>query len=75
MEEMMQSRNVTVHAARWSARHRKKAIFGWLVFAPAAIVIGASVGMNTVDQPDQNLGQAHHPAQIRRQAESEEVQR
>jgi len=71
----MQPRNVTARAARWSARHRKKAIFRWLAFGPAAIVIGASVGMNTIDQPDQNVGQAHHADQIARQVGSEEVQR
>jgi len=71
----MQPRNVTARAARWSARHRKKAIFRWLAFGPAAIVIGASVGMNTIDQPDQNVGQAHHADQIPRQVGSEEVQR
>jgi RND superfamily putative drug exporter len=71
----MQPRNVTVRAARWSARHRRKAIFGWLVFAPAAIVIGAGVGMNTVDQAGQNLGRAHHADQIPKQVGSEEVQR
>jgi len=71
----MQPRNVTAHAARWSARHRKKAIFGWLVFALAAPVIGASVGMNTIDQQDQNVGQAHNADQVLKQAGSEEVQR
>ena len=33
------------------------------------------VGMNTIDQPDQSVGQARHADQIPKQAGSEEVQR
>jgi uncharacterized membrane protein YdfJ with MMPL/SSD domain len=33
------SRNVAARMARWSAQHRKKAIFGWLAFALALFAI------------------------------------
>ena len=43
---------------RWSAGHRKTAIFGWLAFVVAAFAIGNAVGMKT-DRPErQNVGQA-----------------
>ena len=34
-----QSRNVAARMARWSAHHRKKAIFGWLALAVALFAI------------------------------------
>jgi RND superfamily putative drug exporter len=39
---------------RWSASHRKTAIFGWLAFVVAAIVIGTAVGTKTIDQNSSN---------------------
>jgi uncharacterized membrane protein YdfJ with MMPL/SSD domain len=33
---------------RWSARHRKTAIFGWIAFVLAALFIGSSLGMKTI---------------------------
>jgi uncharacterized membrane protein YdfJ with MMPL/SSD domain len=38
----------------WSASHRKLAIFGWLAFIIAAIVIGTMVGTKTIDQDNNN---------------------
>ena len=35
--------NLAARMARWSAHHRKKAIFGWLAFALVAFAIGNSV--------------------------------
>jgi uncharacterized membrane protein YdfJ with MMPL/SSD domain len=48
---------------RWSASHRKTAIFGWLAFVIAAIAIGTSVGQKTIDQHDSDVGQAHRADQ------------
>ena len=36
--------NIAARAGRWSARHRKTAIFGWLAFVIAAIFIGGAIG-------------------------------
>ena len=36
--------NLAARAGRWSAQHRKKAIFGWLAFVILAVFIGGSVG-------------------------------
>jgi RND superfamily putative drug exporter len=36
--------NIAARMGRWSARHRKIAIFGWLAFVIAAFVVGGMVG-------------------------------
>jgi RND superfamily putative drug exporter len=36
-------------AGRWSARHRKLAIWGWIAFIAAAIVVGGALGTKTLD--------------------------
>jgi RND superfamily putative drug exporter len=38
------SRNIAARAGRWSAEHRKTAIFGWLAFVLIALVVGMQVG-------------------------------
>jgi uncharacterized membrane protein YdfJ with MMPL/SSD domain len=41
---MQERTNLAGHAGRWSAAHWKKALFGWLVFAVAAMTVGTVVG-------------------------------
>jgi uncharacterized membrane protein YdfJ with MMPL/SSD domain len=48
------ARNLAARMGRWSASHRKTAIFGWLAFVIAAIVIGTAVGARTIDQNNNN---------------------
>jgi uncharacterized membrane protein YdfJ with MMPL/SSD domain len=43
------SGGIAARAGRWSARHRKAAIFGWLAFVVASLVIGGSFGTNLID--------------------------
>ncbi len=45
----MPSPNFAARAGRWSARHRKTAILGWIFFVVLATVIGGSVGQRTLD--------------------------
>ncbi|MDQ3867369.1 MAG: MMPL family transporter [Actinomycetota bacterium] len=40
---------------RWSAGHRKTAIFGWLAFVAVAVAIGAVVGTKALDDEDANV--------------------
>ena len=61
-------RNIAARMGRWSASHRKLAIFGWLAFVLSAIVIGTAVGQKTIDQHNNNVGQAHRADQILEQA-------
>jgi RND superfamily putative drug exporter len=43
---------------RWSAGHRKTAIFGWLAFVIVAFAVGIAVPMQTIDETDWNVGEA-----------------
>ncbi len=58
MSPLKRSTNVAARMGRWSARHRKIAIFGWLAFVIVSFVIGAAVGLQTIDQNDTNVGEA-----------------
>jgi uncharacterized membrane protein YdfJ with MMPL/SSD domain len=61
-----QSRNLAARAARWSAQHRKKAIFGWLAFMVVAFALGNGVGQSTIHGADQfsgESGRAEHTLQ------------
>src|SRR5438093_13410207 len=55
---MDRTRNLAARAGRWSAQHRKKAIFGWLGFVIVAFAIGGAVGTNTLDQADSGVGES-----------------
>jgi RND superfamily putative drug exporter len=58
MSPLKRSTNLAARMGRWSARHRKTAIFGWLAFVIASFAIGTAVGMKTIDQNDFNVGEA-----------------
>src|ERR1700710_2684584 len=42
--QMQSKKNIAARAARWSATHRKLAIFGWLAFVVVALFAGSAVG-------------------------------
>jgi uncharacterized membrane protein YdfJ with MMPL/SSD domain len=52
----MPKRNLAARAGRWSALHKKTAIFGWLAFVIAAFVIGGAVGQKKIADEDQGNG-------------------
>jgi hypothetical protein len=54
----MQRRNLAARAGRWSAQHRKQAIFGWLAFVIAAAVGGGALGMNTFAWQENGPGES-----------------
>jgi uncharacterized membrane protein YdfJ with MMPL/SSD domain len=58
MSPLRHSTNIAARMGRWSARHRKTAIFGWLAFVVASFAIGTAVGMQTIDPNDSNVGEA-----------------
>ena len=58
------TRNLALRAERWSARHRRRAIFGWLGLVVVAIVIGGAVGLNTLEDEDLGNGESHTADQI-----------
>jgi uncharacterized membrane protein YdfJ with MMPL/SSD domain len=50
--------NLAARMARWSSRHRKKAIFGWLGFVVLALVVGNMIGSKQISDVDQFSGEA-----------------
>ena len=53
-----QKRNLAARAGRWSANHRKTAIFGWLAFVVIAIVLGGAVGTQNQTDADLDIGES-----------------
>ena len=43
-------KGIAARAGRWSAQHRKIAIFGWLAFVIVAFMVGNSLGTKKVEQ-------------------------
>lgn len=68
MSPLKRSTNLAARMGRWSARHRKTAIFGWLAFVVASVAIGVVVGMQTIDESDINVGEARTGDHIIRDA-------
>jgi len=68
MSPLKHSTNIAARMGRWSARHRKTAIFGWLAFVVASFVIGGAVGMQTIDETDFNVGEARKADHVIRDA-------
>jgi uncharacterized membrane protein YdfJ with MMPL/SSD domain len=61
----VQKQNLAARAGRWSAQHRKKAVFGWLAFVIAAMFIGGNIGTKTIPSDEEGLtGDAARAQQI-----------
>jgi uncharacterized membrane protein YdfJ with MMPL/SSD domain len=58
-----ESRGLASRAARWSANHRKTAIFGFLAFVVVAFVAGKTVGTNQLTDIDQLTGETRDAEQ------------
>ena len=54
----MQTTNLASRAARWSAGHRKTAIFGWLAFVVISVVLAGAVGQKTIADEDYGNGES-----------------
>ncbi len=64
--------NFAARMGRWSAQHRKKAIFGWLAFVIVSLIIGSAVGVRAPEDEVTYVGDsgkahelvdAHNPKQ------------
>jgi uncharacterized membrane protein YdfJ with MMPL/SSD domain len=51
-------RNLAARIGCWSARHRKKAIFGWLAFVVLAFAIGNGAGTKTLENAESGVGES-----------------
>jgi RND superfamily putative drug exporter len=58
--EPRRSKNVAARMGRWSASHKKTAIFGWLAFVVATFMIGHAVGTKPLDAAKSGSGEAGH---------------
>ena len=58
MSPLKRSNNVAARMGRWSANHWKTAVFGWLAFVVASVVIGGAVGTKYLDESDNAVGEA-----------------
>jgi uncharacterized membrane protein YdfJ with MMPL/SSD domain len=58
MSPLAHSTNVAARMGRWSARHRKTAILGWIAFVAAAAAIGALLGTTQLDPEDNAVGES-----------------
>lgn len=61
---MNTSRNLAARAGRWSASHRKTAIWGWLAFVVLAVFVGGSVGTRTLTDAENGVGESGHAATV-----------
>ena len=50
--------NIAARMGRWSASHRKSAIFGWLAFVAVAFALGGVVGMVHLPMDEAGAGEA-----------------
>ncbi len=56
--------NLAARMGRWSARHRKIAIFGWLGLVVVAILIGNAAGTVELEQNDAIPGESGHATRL-----------
>jgi RND superfamily putative drug exporter len=64
MSPLKRSSNISARMGRWSARHRKTAIFGWLAFVVAAVVLGGVLGTKQLGETDTLPGESGRAARI-----------
>jgi RND superfamily putative drug exporter len=56
--------NLAARLGGWSAGHRKTAIFGWLLFVVAAVLIGGMVGQKQLTEGEQGTGDSGRAERI-----------
>src|SRR6478672_9803750 len=60
MSSVTHSNNIAARMGRWSASHWKTAVFGWLVFAVGALMVGQSLGTRQLDPQKAGSGESGH---------------
>ena len=62
---MNESRSIAARMGRWSANHRKTAIFGWLAFVALSFYFGFfTVGLKELDPADAGAGESGRMTKI-----------
>ncbi len=65
---MQKSRNIAASAGRWSARHRKTAILGWILFVVLAFMAGKNIGTETLTTEQSGVGDSGRASKITSEA-------
>jgi RND superfamily putative drug exporter len=65
---MNNSRNIAARAGRWSARHRKTAILGWILFVVLAFMVGQNMGTQTLTPDQSGVGDSGQASKITAEA-------
>jgi uncharacterized membrane protein YdfJ with MMPL/SSD domain len=60
----VKTRNIAARAGRWSARHRRLAVLGWLAFVFLAFMIGNSVGTDTLSNEEAAVGESGEASRV-----------
>src|SRR4051794_16169461 len=60
MEPVDRPRNLAARMGRWSASHRKTAIFGWLAFIAISFAVGGAIGTQQLADSDSGAGESGH---------------
>ena len=58
------AKGIAARMGQWSARHWKTAVFGWLAFVVASVLIGNAVGPKYLEASDANVGEARKADKI-----------
>ena len=61
---MARKRSVAAALGGWSARHRKTAVFGWLLFVVLATVVGGAAGQKSLTDAQNGVGYSAQALQI-----------
>src|SRR4051794_20576052 len=54
----MQPQNLASRIGSWSARHRRTAILGWILFVVLAVAVGGKIGQNDLDDSARGSGES-----------------
>ncbi len=58
------TKSLAARAGSWSARNRKKAIFGWLAFVIVALFVGGAAGQRNLTDEEQGTGESARAEKI-----------
>ena len=61
---MNETKNFAARMGRWSAQHRKKAIFGWIAFVDLSLVIGSALGVKAPEDDTTYVGDSGKAHQL-----------
>jgi RND superfamily putative drug exporter len=58
MSPLKHSNNLAARMGRWSANHWKTAVFGWIAFVVASVLLGSAIGTKHLEPTDLAVGEA-----------------